>query len=167
MPRYVVEGADRATGENRALSVDAPDQEEARSEAQRQGVMVSYVRLTEEEDDLTAMASAMSSKLYRVTQPAPTVGYRAPDPTRGDSREYFGLVIAGWTLRVLGGLEILLTLLSLILNAAASIHGSGVSFMLSLVEGSVSSLAWGAIFLGLSEVAFILRKYAMNHFQGK
>jgi hypothetical protein len=164
MPKYIVEGADRGTGQDRVISVESPDQETARSEAQRQGVVVSVVRLPDEDDDMAALASAMSSKLYRATQPAPTVSYRTPGAANDSSRKYFGLVIAGWTLRVIGALEVLIGLLSVVVNIPfASQTSSPASFWFSISSGMLSTVVWGVIVFALGEIVLIFRDFARKH----
>lgn len=103
MPIWTVEGADRDSGAERVLSIDAPTEELARKEAAEKGILVSEVHRSTTDGS----GPAKSNIIYQTASAGHPMAPVAPqyDAILTGSRL---LRLIGWIYAVLGGLALIL-----------------------------------------------------------
>jgi len=154
--QYLIEGADKETGEDRTVIIDADNEADLRAKIKAMGILVSHAKLWN--------APAAPPVAVNYATPAPT---HIVSSARPRIPGYFGLQFASLILGISATLFYAIAVLAFIASISSTRNfnspyaGVGV-----LVQGMViiSLLAAGGIQHGLSAACTALRDIARNSF---
>ncbi|HEY1629619.1 MAG TPA: hypothetical protein VGF52_07150 [Tepidisphaeraceae bacterium] len=172
--QWIVEGADKSSGEDRVISVDALDKAQAEQVAARQGILVSEVRpptFSTPAEKLAAMsADAGDSQILSTTTLAGAVNYRSPAVAAVviAAPEYAGLKIGSTILMIVAMLYYILTAFILFALIITAVRASSMPiFYLPVVPGIFAAMvtfAMGGVLHAASAACLAIRDMARNSF---
>lgn len=170
--RWTVEGADKQTGDERTIEVEANSRADAEKLAAQRGILVSRV-LSAGEVNAAQLEALAAMQGERVWEEKPTIAYATPSPTpsaiettvtdRPYAPNYAGLQVASilfwvlWALAWVGGLVLLG--IAIVGSYRTPLIGAGLFFaFFDLIVSFVS----GCIFMALASGCEALRDMARN-----
>jgi hypothetical protein len=160
--KYLIEGADKTTGDDRRIIISAESASEAQNKAGAMGILVSTVQARESEPDQPIAVPSREDLIDEIEEREVTGGLTpkaAQRATRNPSRpEYTGLKYASNMLGFLGAFSYVIAVFAFLVYADDGAGGEGFFIFLSL-------LIVGTMQLGMSAACVALRDIARNSFR--